>query len=462
VLAVVACGATLVGVGVALLLVSILNLRSSADATLRSGMLLERVIAVERSVVDAETGLRGYVITGAPVFLAPLRGAKALLPGQTRTLLHSAETERNHVAAARRLGAAADAYVASYVPFVLGLMRSNRAQARSFAATLAGKHRVDAIRAQARRLERVLSEQQASHQRSAATTANDGISYAIIALVVLVVLTLAIEGTFGRLLLGRQRALRRSRDTTRILQTSLLPLRVPAIPECELAIRFRPAGAGELVGGDFYDVFELDGPDRWAVIVGDVCGKGAEAAATTAVARWTLRSASLLAPTPVDALQHLNEVMRRREKTGLFATITYLLLEIAPDHLDITVVCAGHPPPIVLAAGQPPTAVAAHGDLIGIWPRPNLYSNQVRLAPGDLIVAYTDGALEFTADPIQPLELALLDADTSNADAVAAVIEARALAAPRAGRDDVAIIAIRFNPSAQVTTAARLEREETT
>jgi serine phosphatase RsbU (regulator of sigma subunit) len=247
-----------------------------------------------------------------------------------------------------------------------------------------------------------------------------------------------------------------------MLQTSVLPLEAPTIPGCELAIRFTPATDGALVGGDFYDVFELDAPDRWAVIIGDVCGKGAEAAATTAVARWTLRSASLLMPTPVDALQHLNEVMRRRNRRALFATITYLVLDVAPDHLDVTVVCAGHPPPIVLASGQPPTAIAARGDLIGVWSEVNLHSSHIRLVPGDVIVAYTDGAIEFTADPVQPLELALLDADRSNADAVAAAIEARALDRPRAGRDDIAIVAIRFNPSAQPSSPAELEREKTT
>jgi hypothetical protein len=212
----------------------------------------------------------------------------------------------------------------SYVPNVLALMRTDPARARSSAVTLAGKQRVDAIRGQTAVLETALAAQETSRRRAASATASDHIRYGI---VILVVLTLVSQGVFGRLFLSRQRALRRSRETARDLQTSLVPLAIPDLPGCDLAIRFTPAGAGDVVGGDFYDVFELDAPHRFAVIIGDVCGKGAVAAATTAVARWTLRSGSLLTATPSDALRHVNEVMLRRRQSFLFATVTYLVLE---------------------------------------------------------------------------------------------------------------------------------------
>jgi sigma-B regulation protein RsbU (phosphoserine phosphatase) len=237
------------------------------------------------------------------------------------------------------------------------------------------------------------------------------------------------------------------------LQTSLLPLVIPEIPGCDLAIRFAPAGAGEVVGGDFYDVFQLDAPNRFAVIVGDVCGKGAVAAATTAVARWTLRSASLLTATPSDALRRLNEVMLRRRQRLLFATITYLLLEVGADEARVTVACAGHPPPIVLASGRPPVPVDARGDLLGIWPEVRLQTTEIRIAPGDLIVAYSDGATDFAPWPVQPLELFLLDADTADADAVAAAIEGRALSGRSAPRDDIAVVAVRFHGIAATDAA---------
>ncbi len=270
-------------------------------------------------------------------------------------------------------------------------------------------------------------------------------TYGIVALVVLVLLTLAVEGSFGRLLLSRQRALRRSRETAKVLQASLLPLVVPRVPGCDIAIRFTPAaGRAGVVGGDFYDVYELDRPDRFAVVLGDVCGKGAEAAATTAVARWTLRSASLLTSTPADALAHLNEVMRRRRPSYLFATITYLLLEPDEEEMRVTVFCAGHPPPILLANGQAPETVPARGKLLGVLPAVSFEASSVVLRPGDQIVAYTDGATDFTSEPIAPLERFLASVDTTSPGAVAGAIEARALAGRSQPRDDIAIVAIQF------------------
>jgi serine phosphatase RsbU (regulator of sigma subunit) len=445
VLGVVALGAAVVGLGVGLLLVGIVNLRSSASATHRTSTLLGEVIGVEESVVDAETGLRGYVITTASEFLAPLRTATREISAETSALVQTAERQHDRVAGARSLGAAARSYITVYAPLVLALMRSDRAAARSLALTLAGKDRVDAIRSQTARLEHALSAQEASRDHAANSTASQDITFGVIVLVVLVALTAAIEGAFGRLLLTRNRALRRTRETARMLQTSLLPLAIPQIPGCDVVIRFTPAGHGELVGGDFYDVFQLEGSNRWAVVVGDVCGKGAEAAATTAVARWTLRSASLLGLEPAQALAHLNTVMLRRRQRLLFATITYLLLEIGAEEVRVTVACAGHPAPILLTAGAEPVAVAAHGDLVGIFPQLRLETTELSLYPGDLIVAYTDGATDFSPASTDPLERFLRDADPGDAEAVATAIERRALGAGAAPRDDIAIVAIGFN-----------------
>jgi hypothetical protein len=106
---------------------------------------------------------------------------------------------------------------------------------------------------------------------------------------------------------------------------------------------------------------------------------------------------------------------------------------------------AGQPPPIVLAAGQAPAPVAAHGDLVGIWPQLRLQTGEIHLAPGDLIVAYSDGATDFSPESTEPLERFLLGADTDSADAA---IEARAIAGRPTPRDDIAVVAIQFHGSA--------------
>src|SRR4029450_12060075 len=96
----------------------------------------------------------------------------------------------------------------------------------------------------------------------------------------------------------------------RTLQQSLLPIELPDIPGVEIAARFRPTGEGNEVGGDFYDVFETGG--GWNIVMGDVCGKGPDAAAVTALARYTLRAAATRERLPSRSLALLNEAMLRQ------------------------------------------------------------------------------------------------------------------------------------------------------
>ncbi len=159
VLAAIAASAILVGAGVGLLIAGIASLRSSAALTLRSDALLQRATTLEGSIVDAETGLRGYALTTSQVFLQPLRAAGRALPGEVAVLTSDARRDRDFTGQAAKLGAAAQAYMSSYVPMVLALMRQDPARARSYAITLEGKQRVDSIRALATRLEDALAAQ---------------------------------------------------------------------------------------------------------------------------------------------------------------------------------------------------------------------------------------------------------------------------------------------------------------
>jgi CHASE3 domain sensor protein len=155
--AAVVVGALLVGTGVALLLHNTLALRDSAGATIRNAQYLLRVVELERLVVDAETGLRGNVITGRAVFLQPLQQAQAQLPASTRELKASAAQTGVDRREVRDLLTAVHAYMSNYVPGVLALVKQNPTAARSFSVTLEGKREVDAIRRQAGRLEQQLS-----------------------------------------------------------------------------------------------------------------------------------------------------------------------------------------------------------------------------------------------------------------------------------------------------------------
>lgn len=443
VLAVVAVAALAVAAGVALLLSNTVGLRSSADATLRSDDYLVRVISVERLVVDAETGLRGYLLTGRGLFLQPLTAARRKLPSAVTALRATARSTGNDVRQADALGAAASSYLASYVPSVLASARRSPASARSFATTLAGKHAVDAIRARAASLESTLSARERQRQTDARHSASRSITEAIVALALLTVLTALLGGFLAHLVVERDRARARSESTSRTLQQSILPLRIPPIPGFEVAARFLPAGGG-LVGGDFYDVFEI-GPGRWGLVVGDVCGKGAEGAAVTAMARWSLRRFSDSRGDPVAALRALNAAMLREDFGGRFITIAYVLFVVDAGVVRATVACAGHPAPIFVPAEGVPEAIDATGDLVGVWPAIRLHPTERVLRPGDSLIAYTDGVTDQSGELGVTPEQALAERNGAmEADDLASVLEDLARPGEGEQRDDIAILVLRY------------------
>jgi CHASE3 domain sensor protein len=464
VLALVAAGGAAVALGVALLLGNIVHLRSTANATLRTGTYLTATINLEGLVLDAETGLRGYVITGKQVFLAPERTAAAQLPGAAAALQRAAANDQGAFEAqAASLINATRSYMANYVPAVIQEVMVNPSTARSLLTTAEGKHLVDGIRGQTAALEQLISSQQAARQRAARGSANTAVAVGVVVLIALTALTVALAGILGWLLIGRERARERtetlyraSEQTALTLQRSLLPTDLPDLPSCELAIRFAPAGAGELVGGDFYDVFPV-GADRWAVVIGDVCGKGPQAAAVTAMARWTLRSFATAAAPPADVLRRLNDAMLRQGLEGRFITLAYALLEIRPDEARVAVACAGHPPAILVSPRGEPEPVEAFGDLLGVWPDIRLQQVELELAPGEALVLYTDGVtdqgpgLERSAE-----QLLRRPGSERSAEALADALLDEAGQPAGAVRDDLAIVAVRYVPPEHVLDENRL------
>jgi serine phosphatase RsbU (regulator of sigma subunit) len=433
-------GALAVGIGVALLLRNTLVLRRSANRTILADQYLLRVVQLEDVVINAETGLRGDVITGRPLFLQPVRQARAQLPEAIHNAEASAAVTGLYRPQLGELVAAVNAYMQNYLPGVLSLTRERPAAARAFTVTLEGKHEVDAVRRLAQALEQQLAQRGAIRQRGARNTANASVEDAIVVLVLLTLATALLGAYLGNLAVSRERARQDSDATARTLQESTLPSALPQIPGCELAVRFVP-GEGP-ISGDFYDCFKV-GADTWALLIGDVCGKGAPAAAATAMARWTLRSSLGQGTTPDDALRLLNDVMLAHPQDQRFITALCMTITVGPGVASLQVACAGHPAPLVVSTGQMPQEVRARGDLLGIFPTLRLHTAQVELGPGDALVAYTDGVTdkgpEVTVSPAEALQGSL----GSNAEAMASTLERLALT-PTAHADDIAIIALRF------------------
>jgi serine phosphatase RsbU (regulator of sigma subunit) len=187
---------------------------------------------------------------------------------------------------------------------------------------------------------------------------------------------------------------RRSTALARTLQESLLAPVLPHVTGLELASRYRPAGAGGELVGDFFDVFQgLD--DRWHAVIGDVCGKGVEAAKMTALARYTLRAAAMHGGAPSAMLGELNDALEHQGPGGgLYLTALVATVRATQDAVRATLALAGHPPALVRRADGGIEPAGRHGALLGIFPQVTLHDVELLLAPGDAVVLYTDGVTD--------------------------------------------------------------------
>jgi PAS domain S-box-containing protein len=227
------------------------------------------------------------------------------------------------------------------------------------------------------------------------------------------------------------------------LQRSLLPARLPVVPGYEVAGRYQAAGRAWEVGGDFYDVFATaDG--RWSVVVGDVCGKGPEAAALTALARHTLRAATLVESAPSRVLGMLNDAVVRDRTDHRFLTVAVVRI----DGARIDLALAGQSPAVLVRADGTTSPIGAPGRLVGIAQAIETAEQGVELAPGDALVLFTDGVPDAAA-PVRILEHdeiaeVAVTARAGGAEAIADAILDHALdAAAGRPRDDIALVVLR-------------------
>jgi len=194
------------------------------------------------------------------------------------------------------------------------------------------------------------------------------------------------------------------RETAHALQSSLLPPRVPDVAGADIAVVYHPAGNTEapahlsqdaLVGGDFYDVFEIR-PGCWGFAIGDVCGTGPQAAAVTGLARHALRLLAREGLRPPAVLARLNRAILDEGERGRFLTLLYAEAEpLADGSLALAVVCAGHPPPLILRTDGSVQTGAQSQPLLGVLEGdPGFHIDSLTLRPGETLLAFTDGASE--------------------------------------------------------------------
>jgi serine phosphatase RsbU (regulator of sigma subunit) len=187
-----------------------------------------------------------------------------------------------------------------------------------------------------------------------------------------------------------------AQELAEILQESLIPAQAPRLAGVQFGVRFRSGGSGGEVMGDFYDVIPVG--RGFGVVIGDVCGKGAMAARTTALARSAVRTAAHSEPDPSAVLHTLNEVLhvwfgaRRSFLTAAYATFARPAAAAGP--WGVTLANGGHPPAFVLRADGGVEQLEGGGRLLGIAADCPIHRQSVWLSAGDSIVLYTDGITE--------------------------------------------------------------------
>jgi PAS domain S-box-containing protein len=246
------------------------------------------------------------------------------------------------------------------------------------------------------------------------------------------------------------------RRVAQTLQASLLPSVPPAIPGLEVGTRYVPAEEGLVVGGDFFDVFAV-APHAWAVVVGDVCGQGVEAATVTGLARHTVRSSALEHDSPATVLAHLNDVLMgvghspTAEADPRFCTVCLTRIRLTPGGAAVTMALGGHPLPYIVRRDGTVRQVGRPGSLLGVVETPSVSDDDDQIGPGDAIVLYTDGVTErhqgsrFFGEA--GLEETLVGAAGLTADEIAGRVEeaARRFLTEQPS-DDMAVVVVRVPP----------------
>ncbi|MEX2290110.1 MAG: GAF domain-containing SpoIIE family protein phosphatase [Mycobacteriales bacterium] len=232
------------------------------------------------------------------------------------------------------------------------------------------------------------------------------------------------------------------------LQASLLPPSLPRVPFLELGARYQPAHRFE-VGGDFYDVFPVD--DRaWGFVIGDVCGKGPQAAGRTSCARYSLRGAAVHESGASSVLDAVNQALLAECGGAVepaFVTALYARAQPVRDGVEIAFASAGHPLPTLLRADGTVEEVGRPGALLGVLPAVDAPDCSVWLSAGDTMLLVTDGVHDSGRSrglQQEGVEQVLRGCRGLTADAV---VERVHRAAAVAQRDDIALLALRVPPA---------------
>ena len=244
--------------------------------------------------------------------------------------------------------------------------------------------------------------------------------------------------------LENSRQFAREQHIASMLQLDLLPAALPELPGLDIALRYQPGEPGSHAGGDWYDVFEID-DGRVGLVVGDITGHGVGAAAAMGQLRIAVLAYALAGYEPDKVIEHV-DLLIERMGSGIIATMVYALVDV--PSCELTLVNAGHPPPIVVAGGASRRLLEGHARLLGVSPPLSDRDQRlVELRTGSHVLLYTDGLLEpierAGGDGIARLQ-GVTEGFAGTADELCDLVLAEL--APEGAEDDICILAATLLP----------------
>lgn len=357
-----------------------------------------QIAAVEvlTSVVDQETGVRGFVITGKDSFLVPYtegreRGARAL------AALRSLFADRPDIGTLVDLVAVdlAAWQIQRAEPEIVAA-RVDLASARKLVDGSGGTTLFDRLRGSLAELSATIDRHwaESKHQNTRAFTIV--LVTATISATILVLMAVFLLNQARRWLTQARTIEDRLRSTIGTIQSSLLPTALPELDHVGLAVTYRPASPDADVGGDFYDL-NVSPAGIVTISIGDVCGHDIHAAVVTGLVRHTINAASQHLVDPADVLRWANQALNSNDTDGRFVSAAHAHLHPVDvgGRARLDVALAGHPYPVVIPAdGGAPYEVGTAGTLLGVTRNPMITTARILMEAGDQLVLYTDGLTE--------------------------------------------------------------------
>jgi serine phosphatase RsbU (regulator of sigma subunit)/PAS domain-containing protein len=252
--------------------------------------------------------------------------------------------------------------------------------------------------------------------------------------------------------IGVDRMFRRRTEVVQALQASLLPARLPSVPGLDFAAAYIAASDWQEISGDFYDVFPAKGEDGagdgWGIVVGDVCGKGEEAATITAAARHAVRAIAHDNPHPADVLGKVNSVLLAGGFDERFVTTSLAYLRPDDGKVRVLLAGAGHPGPGLVRSDGRVEVLECGGMPLGLFDSAEPGTSELVLAPGDLLFFYTDGVTDARGTDMSYFQDRLADqlASVAGQSAAATVRAVQELVTEFSGgdlRDDMTMLAVK-------------------